>query len=243
MKILLSSAKTMGPCPISGTQNPHFLEDAIKFHAKMAKWSLKKIADYHGTSPALSAKVAAGIAAWDGAKHGILGQAALGSFQGEAFAKLDVGSLAPPVQKLALSSVYIGSGLYGLLRGSDGIQPYRLDMDQKWGTKSLRAHWTRKISSWLKEELAGAPLVNLASAEYADALDRTGMHWIDVDFFQESGGKRKAVSVFSKQARGLMARHLCEHYAAGVEAISTFSAEGYTLDSSASSPTHFVFVR
>ena len=62
MKILLSSAKTMGPYPISGTQNPHFLEDAIKLHAKMAKWSLKKIADYHGTSPALSAKVAAGIA-------------------------------------------------------------------------------------------------------------------------------------------------------------------------------------
>ncbi|NDD50819.1 MAG: peroxide stress protein YaaA, partial [Flavobacteriia bacterium] len=168
---------------------------------------------------------------------------ALGSFQGEAFAKLDVGSLAPDVQKLALSSVYIGSGLYGLLRGSDGIQPYRLDMDQKWGTKSLRAHWTKKISAWLKEELAGAPLVNLASAEYADALDRTGMHWIDVDFFQESGGKRKAVSVFSKQARGLMARHLCEQYAAGVNAIPTFSAEGYSLDTEVSSPTHFVFVR
>ena len=129
------------------------------------------------------------------------------------------------------------------MRGSDGIQPYRLDMDQKWGTKSLRAHWTRKISAWLKEELAGAPLVNLASAEYADALDRTGMHWIDVDFFQESGGKRKAVSVFSKQARGLMARHLCEHYEEGPDAISRFSAEGYALDSLASSPRHFVFVR
>lgn len=243
MKILLSSAKTMGPCLISGTQNPHFLEDAIKLNAKMAKWSLKKIADYHGTSPALSAKVAAGIAAWDAGIHSDLGAAALGSFQGEAFAKLDIASLTPDAQNTALSSIYIGSGLYGLLRGSDCIQPYRLDMDQKWGTKSLRAHWTKKISAWLKEELAGAPLVNLASAEYADALDRTGMHWIDVDFFQESGGKRKAVSVFSKQARGLMARHLCEQHAAGVDAIPAFSAEGYRLDTAASSPGHFVFVR
>lgn len=243
MKILLASAKTMGLSSISGTQNPHFMDDAIKLHAKMAKWSLKKIADYHGTSPALTAKVAADIAAWDGSKQGILGQAALGSFQGEAFAKLNLDSLAPEAQKLALSSIYIGSGLYGLLRGSDGIQPYRLDMDQNWGSQSLRVHWTKKISAWLKEELAGKPLVNLASAEYANAFNRTGIHWFDVDFFQDSGGRRKAVSVFSKQARGLMARHLCEHFSQGVDAIPLFTAEGYQLDTAESSPNRFVFVR
>lgn len=219
------------------------MEDSVKLHTKMAKWSLQKIADYHGTSPALSAKVAAGIASWSVGKHGELGAAALGSFQGEAFAKLDWASLTPDAQKIALSSIYIGSGLYGLLRGSDGIQPYRLDMDQKWGNKSLRAFWTTKISAWLKEELDGQPLVNLASAEYGDALDRTDMHWVDVEFYQVAGDKRKSVSVFSKQARGLMARHLCEHHGEGVDAIRRFSAEGYQLDSAVSCSTRFVFVR
>ncbi len=240
MKILLSSAKTMGLSLIHGSQMPHFMEDAIRFHSKMAKWSGAKISTYHSTSPALSQKIKERLEEWMPEAHA---SAALGSFQGEAFAKLALDTMEPQAQKHALSSIYVGSGLYGILRGSDRIQPYRLDMDQKWEGKSLRTFWTRKISAWLNDELQGQPLINLASNEYADVFDRNGMHWIDVDFFQESGGNRKAVSVFSKQARGLMARHLCEHYAAGLAAIPTFSQESYVLDPAASTEQRYVFVR
>jgi len=243
MKILLSSAKTMGHSSIAGSQMPSFMEEAIKMQGNMSKWSLLKIASFHGTSPALSAKIKERLAEWNADSHLMSGSAALGSFQGEAFAKFNLETLSTEAQARALASIYIGSGLYGVLRGSDSIQPYRLDMDQKWGGQSLRNFWTVKISAWLREELQNQPLINLASAEYSEAFDRSGMEWIDIDFLQESGGKRKAVSVFSKQARGLMARHLCEHYDQGVHAIPLFTAEGYQLDTATSHPNRFVFVR
>lgn len=233
----------MGNSSIGGAQLPHFMEDAHKFHSSMSKWSLSKIAAFHGTSPALSSKIKERLSEWNVEAHLAAGSAALASFQGEAFAKFSLETLSPAAQARALTSIYIGSGLYGVLRGSDSIQPYRLDMDQKWGGKSLRSFWISKISARLREELQNQPLINLASSEYADAFDRTGMTWIDVDFLQESGGKRKAVSVFSKQARGLMARHLCEHYEQGLDAIPRFAMEGYQLDTAVSHPSRFVFVR
>jgi len=243
MKILLSSAKTLGPTALRGLTSPIFLPEASKNMAAIQGWNSKKIGGFFGTSDSLSEKVMHMHQAWNATMHGPEGPCALGQFKGEAFAKLDVEHLPPRAQKAALENIVIGSGLYGLLRAHDTMQPYRLDMDQKLGAIGLRNFWKPKISAWLKEALAGQPCINLASAEYAEAIDQTGIDWIDVEFWQEVGNKRKAVSVFSKQARGLMARHLCLHAEEGVAALADFSEENYRLDPTLSHSKRFVFVR
>jgi uncharacterized protein len=243
MKILLSSAKTLGPTALTAIQPPVFLAEAQKHMAEIQQWNVQKISRFYGTSPALSAKVQSMHQTWNAPSQKPNTPCALGQFKGEAFAKLDVEHLPPTAQSVAMERIVIGSGLYGLLRASDAMQPYRLDMDQKLDTRGLRHFWKPRISDWLRETLDGGPCINLASAEYAEAIDTTGIDWVDVEFWQEAGGKRKAVSVFSKQARGLMARHLCLHPELGVDALAHFDAEDYQLDRDLSHPKRWVFVR
>ncbi len=240
---MLSSAKILGPTTIPGIDPPFFLSEAEKHHKQIQNWKATKIANFYSTSPALSAKVREMHQAWDGTLHAAGAPCALGQFKGEVFAKLDVDHLPPAAQAAALGRIVIGSGLYGLLRADDTMQPYRLDMDQKLGKTRLRTYWKPRISAWLREILDGEPCINLASAEYAEAINPIGIHWVDVEFWQESAGKRKAISIFSKQARGLMARHLCLHADMGVGALGTFDAEGYRLDTILSQPTRWVYVR
>jgi len=243
MKILLSSAKTLGPTALAGQSTPEFLHHAGQHMETLKKWKPEEINAFYGTSPALSEKVWTMHQNWNPATHTPGNPSALGQFKGEAFSKLDVDHLPPAAQAVAMSRIVIGSGLYGLLRADDVMQPYRLDMDQKLGNTGLRNFWKPRISAWLRASLQGEACINLASAEYADAVDRSGIHWVEVEFWQETGGKRKAVSVFSKQARGLMARHLCLHAQMGVNALATFQAENYQLDRDLSHSTRWVFVR
>lgn len=243
MKLLLSSAKTMGPTTLTAAQSPEFLPDAAKLMVHLKRWNVKKVAEFYGTSASLSQKVLDLIDAWNMETHAKGGAAALGQFKGEAFSKLNVEQMLPEIQAYALQNILIGSGLYGLLRGDDAIMPYRLDMDQKVGQTGLKSYWRTKGSSFLREVCAEKSLINLASAEYGQAFDRAGIDVYEVDFWQVTQGKRKAMSVFSKQARGLMARHLCHHSSDGLEALVGFCEEGYRLVERADGGKRFVFER
>lgn len=243
MKMLLSSAKTMGTTPLFASQNPAFLPESAQLMSSLKKWNLKKVAAFYGTSSSLSLKVHAMIAAWDLEAHSNGGSAALGQFKGEAFAKLDVDHMSPKVQDYALDNIVIGSGLYGLLRGNDAIMHYRLDMGQKIDSSGLKTFWRPRGSALLKAICEDDFLVNIASAEYGEAFDLMGIDVYEVDFWQIVSGKRRAMSVFSKQARGLMARHLCHHASDGLDALEGFSDEGYLLVERADGGKRFVFER
>jgi cytoplasmic iron level regulating protein YaaA (DUF328/UPF0246 family) len=143
------------------------------------------------------------------------------------------------------------SGLYGVLRPLDRLQPYRLEMGTPLATrrgKDLYQYWGDTVAEYLNARLAEqrAPVVvNLASVEYARAALRDSLRArvIHCQFEDWKDGQYKVISFFAKKARGLMARHLIDQRARGPKALESFGAEGYALDRSASLPDRLVFRR
>ena len=195
-------------------------------------------AEWYACSPKVAAQAADQWAAWT---PGAPGTRAAWTFTGEAF-----GRLVPATWKFpdrAEERLRILSGLYGVLRPSDGVLPYRLDVGQSLDGQRLLHYWKDSVTDWLVADAAGAPVVNCASDEYAEVLDRTQFTWIDCVFLQTVNGKTRSVSALSKQARGAMARFLANHASDYPEAAKKFKSEGYTFQRAASNETRWVFVR
>jgi len=195
-------------------------------------------AEWYACSPKVAAQAADQWAAWT---PGAPGTRAAWTFTGEAF-----GRLVPATWKFpdrVEERLRILSGLYGVLRPSDGVLPYRLDVGQSLYGQRLLHYWKDSVTDWLVADAAGAPVVNCASDEYAEVLDRTQFTWIDCVFLQTVNGKTRSVSALSKQARGAMARFLANHASDDPEAAKKFKSEGYTFQRAASNETRWVFVR
>lgn len=175
--------------------------------------------------------------------------AAIDAYIGEAFKALDVSSVTPAELRYLQDQLFILSGLYGVLRPLDGIEPYRLEMAQRGiapNGMSLYAFWREKVEKILRKELIkNENILNLASAEYADLISDKGLRdrMLTPHFFELQGGQLKAVSVFSKQARGTMARWCATQQIAEPEQIKAFDALGYRFSEAHSSIQDLVFVR
>ena len=151
----------------------------------------------------------------------------------------------------AQDHVRILSGLYGLLRPLDVIQPYRLEMGTRLETdagKNLYAFWGEELSKTLKKDMAAAKadtLVNLASDEYSKAarLSEIGLDVLDVKFMQKDGGKLKFISFHAKRARGLMARWMADNRPRTVAELSKFDLEGYQFQAKEGAEALMVFSR
>jgi len=143
------------------------------------------------------------------------------------------------------------SGLYGLLRPLDLMQPYRLEMGTKLTNprgKDLYAFWGERISDWLNEALADQGddvLLNLASNEYFSAVKRNALNAriINVDFKDMKNGQYKIISFYAKKARGLMARWIIKERISTPDQLSAFDYEGYRYSANDSSADHLVFLR
>ena len=156
-----------------------------------------------------------------------------------------------PALSWAQDRVRILSGLYGLLRPLDTIQPYRLEMGTRLKTSegtNLYEFWGGSILKTLIADMkdAGAKtLVNLASDEYSKAacLRELDVPVVDVKFLQVDGGKSKFISFYAKRARGLMARWMADHRPRTLADLNGFDTEGYRFDVEASKDSLFVFTR
>jgi cytoplasmic iron level regulating protein YaaA (DUF328/UPF0246 family) len=147
--------------------------------------------------------------------------------------------------------VAILSGLYGVLRPLDLMQPYRLEMGT--ALKHGKAHnlyqfWGKQIAEHLNAQLAGEKdplIVNLASQEYFKAVDRKALQArvIECVFQDRKNGQYKIISFFAKRARGLMARYAVQKQAKTLQVLQGFHAEGYAFEPSASSDDTLVFRR
>ena len=157
------------------------------------------------------------------------GTKAAWTFTGEAFGRLLPATWSHPDR--AEQRLRVLSGLYGILRPSDGVMPYRLDVGQSLNT------------DWLVADSEGAPVINCASDEYAEVLDRARFTWIDCVFLQTVNGKPRSVSALSKQARGAMGRFLANHASDDPEVAKKFKSEGYAFQRAASNETRWVCVR
>lgn len=195
-------------------------------------------AEWYGCSPQIARQAHANWNAWDAQKSGTK---AAWTFTGEAFGRLLPKTWTQPER--AEERLRILSGLYGILRPSDGVLPYRLDVGQSLDGQRLVAHWKTRVSDWLEADAAGAPVVNCASDEYAEVIDSARFTWIDCVFLQTVNGRTRSVSALSKQARGAMAHFLANHPSDDPEVAKTFRAEGYRFRPADSNETRWVFVR
>jgi cytoplasmic iron level regulating protein YaaA (DUF328/UPF0246 family) len=173
------------------------------------------------------------------------------AFNGDVYEGLDAKTLDAQALAWVQDHVCILSGLYGVLRPLDYMQPYRLEMGTQLANargKNLYEFWGSQIAPYLNTRLkadASPVVVNLASQEYFKAVDRKTLkaRVIDCVFEDFKGGKYKIISFHAKRARGLMARFAASHRVALPEQLKAFDAEGYVFDAGASEPARLVFRR
>ena len=173
------------------------------------------------------------------------------AFAGDVYQGLKARELDAADMDWVQDRLRILSGLYGVLRPLDAIQPYRLEMGTRLATrrgKDLYAFWGDRIARRLNDDLesqAEQAVVNLASEEYFGAVDRKALKApvIDVRFEEEKDGERRVLSFFAKQARGRMARWAVDQRIERAADLKGFDAAGYRIDVGRSSDEALVFWR
>lgn len=173
------------------------------------------------------------------------------AFDGDVYWGLEADSLSGDALAYAQDHLRILSGLYGVLRPMDAIQPYRLEMGTRMANergKSLYDFWGTRIAERLNDDLAGhadKTVVNLASNEYFKAVDTKslGRTVIGAKFLNIKDGKARSLMYYAKHARGSMARWIMENRVDRADGLKDFNAGGYALDAAASTETELVFTR
>jgi len=177
-------------------------------------------------------------------------QAAM-AFNGDVYMGLQARTLDRKALSWAQAHIRILSGLYGVLRPLDAIQPYRLEMGVRLKTKrgaNLYDFWGARIAERLNELGEGDPepvLVNLSSQEYFGAVDLEALKLplVTCRFLEEKDGEARTISFFAKKARGLMARFAAETRPKSVQALKKFNLADYSFRPEASDETDWVFAR
>ena len=173
-------------------------------------------------------------------------------FDGEVYRGLNAKTFSDAEFDYAQNHLLLLSGLYGLLRPLDLIQPYRLEVSSKLKNeygKDLYSFWRSKITFQVNKALkkSGKPkvIVNLASSEYFKVLDISKINGkvIDIEFYEYKNDNFKQIVIYTKKARGLMARYIIENRIEELEDLKGFSAEGYWFSPQMSTENKLVFTR
>jgi len=255
MLFLLSPAKSLDyatPLPVDvPTTQPLFGRQSAELIAVLRKKSPQQVAELMHLSNALSSLNVARYQAWRPKSTDKNSRPAALAFDGDVYGGLDARRLKPTQLAWAQEHVCILSGLYGVLRPLDRLQPYRLEMGTALAvgqSKNLYQFWGTQIAEYLNDRQAGekaSVVVNLASQEYSKAVDRKALkaRVVDCVFEEQREGGYKIISFMAKRARGLMARWAITHRTASPKNLEGFDLEGYQFDASASGPDRMVFRR
>ncbi|WP_421785907.1 peroxide stress protein YaaA [Hyphobacterium sp.] len=251
MLVLLSPAKLMNfdnPQSTATTQ-PELLDRTAVLSKTTRNLTRRKIQDMMGLSDDLAQLNFERFKAFD--PENTEGKAAILTFAGDVYRGLQADRFDTSDLEWAQDCLRILSGLYGVLRPLDRIQPYRLEMGTKLHTRrgeTLYDFWGADIARTLNDSLekSGNDIVlNLASNEYFKAVDRKTLKGrvIDVAFKEDKDGKSRALFMFTKLARGLMARWIIENRITDPADLMRFNVEGYRLDAEASGEDRLEFRR
>ncbi|HEX5372218.1 MAG TPA: peroxide stress protein YaaA [Aquabacterium sp.] len=254
MLILLSPAKSLDyeSPPVTDRHTlPQFIDESAALIEVLRPYSPAQIASLMDLSDALSQLNVARYAAWSPRFTAANSKQAVLAFNGDVYEGLQAATLKPAQLDWAQEHVAILSGLYGILRPLDWMQPYRLEMGTRLPNprgKDLYAWWGDTLAGHLNRTLAaqGSDLIiNLASQEYFKAVKRKALkaRVVECVFEDWKAGAYKIISFHAKRARGLMARHAIVHKARTVQALQSFDAEGYAFVAEASEPDRLVFRR
>jgi len=254
MLITISPAKTLDLKKQTLTKRrstPRFLKESGRLVERLREYSPAQISKLMGVSDELADLNHQRFIEWQppftpkNAKQAIL------AFRGQAYIGLNADTFCDDDFQFAQECLRIPSGLYGLLRPLDLIQPYRLEMGTKLSTprcKNLYEFWGDKITDQLNADLKKHPskvLINLASKEYFKSIKPKSLaaRVVTPTFKEHKQGAYKQIAVFAKHARGLMTSWIIRNQLSEPDEIKAFGAEGYRYNDNLSSEDDWVFTR
>ncbi|WP_294843703.1 peroxide stress protein YaaA [uncultured Gilliamella sp.] len=254
MLTIISPAKTLdyqSPLITSDYSKPQFMPETQQLVEVCKKLSANELAKLMSISPKLAEVNYQRFQDWhanftpDNARQAIL------AFKGDVYEGLHVEDFTDKDLSFAQSHLRILSGLYGVLRPLDLIQPYRLEMGirlKNGHNSNLYQFWGDKLTDYLNKELAQSAtptLINLASNEYFKAIKAKQLKAsiIQPVFLDKSKGEFKVISFYAKKARGLMSRFIIKNNINQSNDIKSFNLEGYQFDSKRSTELEWFFIR
>ena len=254
MLVVISPAKTLDyetPTTIETHSMPDYLIDSAALIEQLRQLSPPEVSELMGISEKLGDLNFGRFLNWqpgftsDNAKQAVL------AFKGDVYTGLDAETLSENKLVWSQDHVRILSGLYGLLRPLDLMQPYRLEMGTKLPNKkgkNLYDFWGDKITDGLNQvlnETSSQVLVNLASNEYFKSVNRSNLNVevITPIFKDWKSGQYKIISFYAKKARGLMSRYIIENKMTDPEKLKQFDVAGYTYNAAMSSAREWMFTR
>jgi cytoplasmic iron level regulating protein YaaA (DUF328/UPF0246 family) len=254
MLFLLSPAKSLDydtPAGALPHTLPGFVAQSAELIEVLKQKSPQQIAELMTLSDKLAGLNVARYEAWSPKFSANNSKQAVLAFNGDVYEGLDAKTLKPAQLDWAQHHVCILSGLYGVLRPLDWMQPYRLEMGTALPTaqgKNLYQFWGSQIATYLNERAAADTvpvIVNLASEEYFKAVDKKALkpRVVNCVFEERKAGKYKIISFMAKRARGLMVRYAIEHKLSTVKKLESFNLEGYQFTADVSTPDRLVFRR
>ena len=253
MKLITSPAKLMNTgnsTDFLSPSTPTFIEDAALIQSHLKEKTPQYLSELMEISTKLADENWQRNQVWKKTPSETESAPALFAFTGEVYRGLDAKTLTKDAVAYLQNNHRILSGLYGILKPSDKVMLYRLEMGRPFQFetyKNLYEFWSDKITEALNSELKkGEILLNLASVEYAKVINRKKIIHpiVDFDFYQiQPDGKLKNIVVYTKHARGLVARFCAETNAKTLNDVKAFNYEGYRINEEQSTETKLVFVR
>lgn len=228
---------------------PKFIEDAAFIQSYLKEKSPKYLSELMEISPKLADENWERNQRWKSKPTAKESAPALFAFTGEVYRGLDAKTLDKEAVDYLQKNHRMLSGLYGLLKPSDKVMLYRLEMGRHFEFdqyKNLYEFWREKITDQLNSEMKKREiLLHLASNEYGKVIDRKKLNHqvIDFDFYELKEGKLKTIVVYTKHARGLVVRFCAETNAKTLDDVKAFNYEGYRIDEEKSTDTKLVFTR
>lgn len=254
MIIVISPAKTLDfetPPSMQAHTQPDFLDDSAMLIDELRKLEPSQIGAMMSISSKLATLNSNRYFAWNrpftlrNAKQAIL------AFKGDVYTGLNAGTMTGNELAFAQDHLRILSGLYGVLRPLDLMQPYRLEMGTQFKNprgNNLYEFWDDKITQALNQDLVKQKddtLINLASHEYFQSVQpgKLNARIITPVFKDQKNGVYKIISFFAKKARGMMSRYIIQNKLTNPETIKSFDVAGYRFSQEDSGKNEWVFIR
>ncbi|RNA62610.1 peroxide stress protein YaaA [Chryseobacterium nematophagum] len=252
MKIISSPAKLMNienSTELLKSTTPKFIDDAAFIQSFLKHKSPTYLSELMEISSKLADENWERNQKWKSKPTVKESAPAMFAFTGEVYRGLSAKTLDKNAIDYLQKNYRMLSGLYGLLKPSDKVMLYRLEMGRPFAFdqyKNLYEFWKEKITDQLNSEMKkNEILLNLASNEYGKVIDRKKLNHtiIDFDFYELKDGKLKTIVVYTKHARGLMVKFCAEKNVQTFEEVKSFNYEGYLIDEEKSTDTQLVFTR
>ena len=254
MLTLISPAKTLdyeSPLATAEYSQPRFLDHSRQLIDQLRTLAVQDVAELMKLSDKLASLNVARYASWNPEHTPDNARPAILAFKGDVYTGLQAETFSEDDFQFAQQHLRMLSGLYGVLRPLDLLEPYRLEMGTRLKTDrgtNLYQFWGSIITDALKAELAeqaNPVLVNLASNEYYKSVQPKQLDCpiITPEFKDLKNGQYKIISFYAKKARGLMSRYIIDHRIDTPDALKDFDREGYAFSPEHSSETQWVFLR